>query len=134
MHHSGRIQIILGPAGLKGSAHPAEVPFGVKALSSFEDQGVCLAPVTTALDDEVPTAAYGPRRSSRMRAVRQGSGGLPTPILRLPLRPSSAVGGRRRPPHGDIGGGILVVSWQRNIFSRSCVVDYLCHTVVPLDS
>ena len=93
--------------------------FVVEELSPSEGQGVCLAPVTTALDDEVPTAAYGPRRSSRMPVVRQGSGGLPAPILRLPLRPGSVTGGGRRPPRGDIKGGILALSRRRNISSRS---------------
>ena len=36
------------------------VPFGVEASSPSKDQGVCLTLVTTALDDEVPIAAYGP--------------------------------------------------------------------------
>ena len=93
--------------------------FGVEASSPSEDQGVCLAPVTTTLDDEVPAAAYGPGRSSRMPAVRQGNGGLLAPILRLSLRPSNVAGGGRQPPRGDIGRGILVVSRRRNISSRS---------------
>ena len=38
------------------------MPRGVEALSLFEDQCVCLAPVTTALDDEVPATEYGPGR------------------------------------------------------------------------
>ena len=57
------------------------------------------------LDDEIPSAAYGTGRSSGMPAVRQGSGGLPTLILQLPLSPNSVAGDRRRPPRGDLGGG-----------------------------
>ena len=45
-----------------------------------------------------------------MPAVRQCSGGLPAPILRLTLRPSSVAGGGRQPPRDDIGGAILAVS------------------------
>ena len=49
---------------------------GVEASSPSEDQGVSLAPATTAPDDKVPTAAHGPRTSHRMLAVHKGSGGF----------------------------------------------------------
>ena len=118
-HHSSRIQTTSGPGVLGGSAHPAEVPLGVEAPSPFEDQGVFLAPATTTTYDEIPTATYGTRRSSRISVVRQGSGGLPTLILRLPLGPNSVAGDGRRPSRGNLGGGILAVSWRWNIPLRS---------------
>ena len=109
------------------------MPFGVEATSPSEDQGVCLAPATTDTDDEIPAAEYGTGRSSGMPVVRQGSGGLPTLILRLPLSPNSVLGDRRRPPRGDLRGDILAISRRRNIRSRSQVANYFCHTLVPLD-
>ena len=109
------------------------MPFGVETMSPSEDQGVFLAPATTATDDEIPAAACDTERSSGMPVVRQGNGGLPALILCLPLSPNSVTGDRSRPPHGDLGGGILAVYRQRNIPSRSRVVDYFCHTLVPLD-
>ena len=93
------------------------MPFGVEATSPFEDQGVCLALATTATDDEIPAASYGTGRSSGMPVVRQGSGGLPSLILRLPLSPISVAGDWRRPPRGDLGGSILAVS-RRGTFRR----------------
>ena len=107
--------------------------FGVEAMSPSEDQGVCLAPATTETEDEIPVAEYGTGRSSGMPIVRQGSGGLPALILRLPLILNSVLGDRRRPPCGDLGGGILAVSRRRNIPLRSQVANYFCHTLVPLD-
>ena len=109
------IQTTSGPGELGGSAHPAEVSFGVETTSPSEDQGVFLAPATTTTDHEIPAAAYGTGRSSGMPVVRQGNGGLPALILRLPLSPNSVVGDRSRPPRDDLGGSILVVSRQRNI-------------------
>ena len=109
------------------------MPFGVEATSPSEDQGVCLAPATTATDDEILAAAYEIRCSSGMPVVRQGSGGLPAVILRLPLSPNSVARDRRRPSRGDLEEGILAVSRRRNIPSRSRVTDYFCHTLVPLD-
>ena len=96
----------------------------VEATSPSKDQGVCLAPATTTTDDEISAAVYGTECSSGMPVVRQGSGGLPALILRLPLGPNSVAGDRCRPSHGDLGGGILAVSRQRNIPSRSRVTDY----------
>ena len=87
-HHSSRIQTTSGPEVLGGSAHPVEVPLGVEASSPSEDHGVCLAPATTATDDEISAASYGTGCSSGMSVVRQGSGGLSTLILRLPLGPT----------------------------------------------
>ena len=113
----GCIQIASGSKELGGSAHPAEVPFGVEASHPSEDQGVFLAPATTASDDEISAAAYGPGRSSGMPVVRQGSGGLPALILRLPLGPNNVIGDGRQPPRGDLRGGILAVHRWRNISS-----------------
>ena len=93
--------------------------FGVEASSPSEDQGVCLAPATTAPDDEVPIVAHGPGRSNRMPTVRQGSGRLTAPILSLPLGPGTATGVGRQPPCGDLGGGILAISQRQNISPRS---------------
>ena len=121
------------PGEFGGSAQPIEVPSGVEATSPSEDQGVCLAPATATTDDEIPTAAFGTARSSGMPVVRQGSGGLPALILRLPLSRNSVAGDRRRQPCGDLGGGILAVARWHNILPRSRVADYFCHTLVPLD-
>ena len=107
--------------------------FSVETTSPSEDQGVCLAPSTTTTDDKIPAATYGTGRSSGMPVVRQGSGGLPTLILSLPLSPNSLAGNRRQPPRGDLGGGILAVFRRQNIPSQSRVTDYFCHTLVPLD-
>ena len=105
--------------GLAGSAPLTTVPFGMEASSPFEDQGVCLAPFTTALDDEVPTSAHGPELPRGVLVVHRGSGGLLAPILRLPYGPSGVIGGGWRPPHGNIKGGVLAVSRRLNIPSRS---------------
>ena len=107
----------LGEPG--GSAHPAEVSCGVKASPPSEDQGVCLALATTAPDDKVHAAAHGPRCSGRIPIVRQGSGGLPTLILCLPLSPSGVASDRGQPPRCELRGDILAVSWLRYISSRS---------------
>ena len=93
--------------------------FGVEASSPSEDQGVYLAPTTTALDDEVHAVAHGPGLSSGIPIVHQGSGGLPTFILCLPLGPNGVAGDGGQPPRGDLGGGILAVSRRRYILSRS---------------
>ena len=93
------------------------MPFGVEASSPSDDQGIHLALATTSPDDEVPAAAHRPGFSRRMPAVRKGSGGLLTPVLRLPLGPGSVAGGGRRLPRGDFGGGVLVVSQRQNILS-----------------
>ena len=93
--------------------------FGVEASSPSEDQGVYLAPATTALDDEVPAAAHGLGLSRGMPAVRKGSGGLLAHVLRMPPGPGSKAGGGRRLPYGDFGGGVLAISRRRNIPSRS---------------
>ena len=92
---------------------------GVEASPPSEDQGVCLAPATTAPDDKVHAAAHGPGRYSGMPIVRQGSGGLPTLVFCLPLNPNCVVGEGGRPPRGELGGDILAVSRRRYISSRS---------------
>ena len=68
-------------------------------------------------------AAHGPQRSSGMLVVCQGSGELPTLILRLPLGPNSVVGDGGRPPRGDFGG----------LLAAEHFVAKLSHTLVPLD-
>ena len=108
--------------------------FGVEAPPTSEDQGICLALASTALDDEVPTTAHGPGFSRGMPDVRKGSGGLVTSVLHLSLGPSGVTGGGNRPPRGDFGGGVLVVSQWWNIPLRNKVADYFCHTFVPMDS
>ena len=118
-HRSGCIQTSSGQGGLGGSAPLAAVPVGAKALSPSENQGVCLAPSTIAPDNEVPAAAHGPGLPNRVSAVRTGSGGLLAPVLRLPPGPGSMVSNGRRPPHGDLGGGVLAISWRRNTSLRS---------------
>ena len=90
--------------------------FGVEASSPSDDQGICLAPATTAPDDEVSAAAYGPRFSHGMPIVRKGSEGLLTPVLGLPLSPGGMAGDEHWLPRGDFGGGSLS---QRNIPSRN---------------
>ena len=95
------------------------MPVGVEAPSPFEDQDICLAPATTAIDDEVLAATHGPGLSCGMPAVCSGSGGLPAPVLCLPLGPGSVAGGGCRPACGDFGGGILAFSQWRFIPSRS---------------
>ena len=87
----------------------------MEVSSPFEDQGVCLAPAMMAIDDKMPTAAYGTGCSSGMPVVRQGSGELLAFILCLAFGPNSVVGDRRRLPRGDLRGGILAVSRWRNI-------------------
>ena len=61
------------------------MPLGVEASPPSEDQGVCLAPTTTASDDEISAVAYGPGRSSGMPVMRQGSGGLQHLFFACPL-------------------------------------------------
>ena len=90
------------------------MPFGVEASSRSEDQGIRLALATTAPDDKVPATVHGPGFSRGMLAVRKGSGGLLILVLHLPPSPGGVAGGERRPPRGDFGGGVLVVSQQRN--------------------
>ena len=95
------------------------MPVGVEASSPSEDQGICLAPATTAIDDEVLVAARGPGLSRGMPDVCSGDGGLPAPVLCLPLGPGGVVGGGCRPACGDFRGGILAVSQWQIIPSRS---------------
>ena len=89
--------------------------FGVEASPPSEDQGIRLALVTTAPDDEVPTTAHGPGFSRGMPIVRKRSGGLLTSVLHMSPGPGSVAGGGNQPPSGDFGGGVLEVSHQRNI-------------------
>ena len=91
------------------------MPFSVEASSPFEDQGVRLAPFTTVPDDEVSAAAHGPGLAHGVPDVRKGTGGLLAPVLRLPPSLGGVAGGGRWPPRGDIRGGVLEVSWRRNI-------------------
>ena len=95
------------------------MPFGVEASSLFEDQGGCLAPSTITPDDEVPATAHGPGLSCGVLVMCKGSGRLLAPVLRLPPSLGGMEGGRGRPPRGDLEGGFLAVSWQRNILMRS---------------
>ena len=92
---------------------------GVEGPSPSEDQGVSLAIAMTAPDDEVHAAVHGPGRSNGMPIVRQGSGGLSTLILCLPLSPNGMTGNGGRPSCDDLRGGILAVSRRRYISSRS---------------
>ena len=119
LHRTSSLQTALRPRRSGGSAHLAEVPFGVETSSPPKDQGICLALAKTAPDDEVPAAMHGPGCSSRMPTVRQGSGGLPTSVLCLSLGPGCVAGVGCRPPRDDPGGGILAISQQWNISSRS---------------
>ena len=93
--------------------------FGVEGSSPSKDQGLRLTLATTTPDDEVPAAAHGPRLSRGVPIVRKGSGGLPAPVLCLPLGPGSMAGGEHRLPRGDFGGGIRAVSRRQNIPSQS---------------
>ena len=72
------------------------MPVGVEALSLFEDQGISLAPSTTAPDDEVPAAAHGLGLPRGVPALCRGSGGLVATVVRLPHGPSGMAGGGRR--------------------------------------
>ena len=58
LYYPGCIQTASGPRGLGGSAPPTEVPFGAEVSSPSQDEGIRLAPATTAPDDEVPAAAH----------------------------------------------------------------------------
>ena len=60
----------LRPGRIRGPAPFAEVPFGVEASSPSEDQGIRLAPATTAIVDEVLVAAHGLGFSLGMPVVR----------------------------------------------------------------
>ena len=86
-----------------------------KSVVSSEDQDVRLAPFTTVSNDKVPVAAHGPGLPRGVHVVCKGSGGLLAPVLRLPPDPGGVAQDRRRPPHGDIEGGVLAVSRLQNI-------------------
>ena len=115
----GHISTASRPGEPGGSAHPAEVSCGVEASPPSEDKGVCLASATTTPDEKVQAAAHGPERSNGMPIVRQGSGGLPTLVLCLPLNPNCVAGDGGQPPCSELGGGILAISRRRYISSRS---------------
>ena len=118
-HHLRYILTSSGPRGLERSAPLVAVPVGVEVSSPFEDQGVRLAPSRMVSDDEVSTTSHGPGLPHEVLVVRRGSGGLLALVLCLPPGPSGMVGGGCQPPHGDFGGDILAIPWQRNIPSRS---------------
>ena len=69
-----------------------------------------MAHATSAPDDEVLAAVYGPGLSRGMPDVHKDSGGLLAPILRLPPGPSAVASKGRRPSCGDFGGRVLAVS------------------------
>ena len=97
------------------------MPVGVKASSPFEDQGICVALATTTIDDEVLAATHCPGLSRGMPAVCSGGGGLPAPVLCLPLGPGGVAGGRCWPVCSDFGGGVMAISQWQIIPSRSHV-------------
>ena len=119
LHCPGSLQNAPRSRGIRGSAHVAEMPFGVETLSPSEDQNIRLAPAMTAPDDEVTAAAHGPRLSRGMPAVCKGCGGLLAPILRLPPGSRGVAGGGSQPSRGNFGGGVLAVSQRGIILSRS---------------
>ena len=92
---------------------------GVEASSPSEDQGICLAPATIAIDDEVLAVAHRPGLSRGMPAIHSGGGGLPAHVLCLSLSQGGVAGGRCRPACSDFGGGVLAVSQWQIIPSRS---------------
>ena len=118
-HRPGFILTSSGPGGLEGFAPLAVVPFGVEVSSLSENQGVRLAPSTSAPDDEVPSVVHGHGLSRRVPAVSRGSGGLLAHVLRVPPSTGGLADVGLRPSRGDIGGGVLAVSRWRNIPSRS---------------
>ena len=87
----------------------------MEALPPSEDQGIRLALATTKPDDEVPATAHGPGFSHGMPVVRKGSGGLLTSVFHLSPGSGGVARGVRRPPRGDLGGGVLAVSQRWNI-------------------
>ena len=108
-----------GLGGPGGSAPLAEVSLDVEAPSSFEDQGIFLAPPTTTPNDKVPAATHSPKLLSGVLAVCKGSGRLLALVLRLPPGPGGMAGGRGRLPRGDLGGGFVAISLWRDIPTRS---------------
>ena len=119
LHRPSCIQNASRPGGIGRSAHLAEVPFGVEALSPFGDQGIRLSLAKTTPDDEVLAATYGPGLSRRMPAVRKGWGGLPASVFFLPPGSVGVAGGGRWTSRGDSRGGVLAVSQRRNISLQS---------------
>ena len=119
LHRLGSLHNALRPRGIKGSAHLAEVLFGVETSTLSEYQAIRLAPDTTTPDDELTAAAHGFGLSQGMPIVRKCCGGLLAPILHMSAGSRGVASGEHRPSRGDFGGGVLAVSQWRIILSRS---------------